>query len=106
MKLFCQYDRFDLEQDIIKLWETNEAIDELIRQHLDRPEGPFSDDEFANRLDGIKYTNDMKIQRIWDGFEVMLKNGHFNRWDDSAGLDKLKADIDVEILLKKKKEKK
>ena len=102
MKLFSQYDRFDLEQDIIKLWETNENIDELIRQHLDRSEGPFSDDEFANRLEAIKYINDLKIQRLWDGFEKMLANGHFNRWDDAAGLEKL----DIEIKAEKKKGKK
>ena len=79
MKLFSNYNRFDLENDIIKLWETNEAIDELVRQHLDREEGPFSDDEFANRLDAIKYTNDLKIQRIWDGLEVMIKHDRFEK---------------------------
>lgn len=101
MKFFSNYDRFELEQDIIKLWETNEAIDELIRQHLDRLEGPFSDDEFANRLDAIKFVNDLKIQRIWDGFEIMLKNGQFNKADDAAGLKNLKPD--VEFLFKQKK---
>jgi hypothetical protein len=101
MKLFSNYDRFELEQDIIKLWETNEAIDELIRQHYDRSEGPFSDDEFANRLDAIKYCNDMKIQRLWDGFEKMLENGHFNKWDERAGLKDLKADVEFPIKQKK-----
>lgn len=103
MKLFSNYDRFELEQDIIKLWETNEAIDELIRQHYDRSEGPFSDDEFANRLDAIKYMNDLKIQRLWDGFEKMLENGHFNKWDDKAGLKNLKPDVDLIIKKGKKK---
>lgn len=100
MKLFCEYDRFELEQDIIKLWETNEAIEELIRQHLDRPEGPFSDDEFANRLDGIKYVNDLKLQRLWDGFEVMIKNQHFvkTRFGDSPE----GAVPDIEFPIKKK----
>ena len=79
MKLFSNYNRFDLENDIMKLWETNEAIDELVRQHLDREEGPFSDDEFANRLDAIKYTNDLKIQRIRDGLEVMIKHDRFEK---------------------------
>ena len=101
MKLFSNYGRFELEQDIIKLWETNEAIDELIRQHYDRSEGPFSDDEFANRLDAIKYCNDMKIQRLWDGFEKMLENGHFSKWDDMAGLKDLKADVEFPIKQKK-----
>ena len=77
MKLFSEYDRFELEQDIIKLWETNEMIDELVRRHLDSPEGPLSDDEFANKLDGIKHCNDLRIQRLWDGFEIMLKKGLF-----------------------------
>jgi len=77
MKLFSEYDRFDLEQDIIKLWETNEAIAELIRQHLDRPIKGFDEDELANRLQGIEYVNDLKIQRLWDGFEMMIKNGGF-----------------------------
>ena len=79
MKLFSDYNRFDLEQDIIKLWETNEAIDELIRQHLDRKQGPFTDDEFANRLDAIKYTNDLKIQRLWDGLEIMIEKDRFEK---------------------------
>jgi hypothetical protein len=94
MKLFSNYDRFELEQDIIKLWETNENIDELIRQHLDRSEGPFSDDEFANRLDAIKYVNDLKIQRLWDGFEKMLENGQFVRKEFKP---------DVEFSIKQKK---
>ena len=101
MKLFSDYDRFELEQDIIKLWETNENIEELIRQHYDRTEGPFSDDEFLNRLDGIKYVNDLKIQRIWDGFEKMLEKGQFNKADNAAGLKNLKPD--TEFLFKQKK---
>jgi UV DNA damage repair endonuclease len=110
MKLFCEYDRFELEQDIIKLWETNEAIEELIRQHLDRPEGPFSDDEFANRLDGIRYVNDLKLQRLWDGFEMMIKNKHFakTRFGDASEVAVPNTNDDklFEILTKKKGNKK
>ena len=95
MKFFSEYDRFDLEQDIIKLWETNEAIAELIRQHLDRPVKGFDEDELANRLQGIEYVNDLKIQRLWDGFEMMIKNGAFtNKY--------AVPDNDVEIEVKKK----
>jgi len=101
MKLFSQYDRFELEQDIMKLWETNEMIDELLRQHLDRSEGPFSDDDFANRLDAIKYTNDLKIQRIWDGFEVMLKRGLFVKTGEAVPIDNL----DIQITKKGSKKK-
>lgn len=77
MKLFSQYNRFDLEQDILKAWEIVEEIEELIRQHLDRPGGPYDEDELAIRLDAIKYMADMRFQRMWDGYEMMLKNRAF-----------------------------
>ena len=79
MKLFCDYNRFDLEQDIIKAWSVVELIDELVRQHLDRPDGGFTEDELANRLDAIKYVTDMNFQRLWDGFEVMIKKDRFEK---------------------------
>jgi hypothetical protein len=104
MKLFCQYDRFELEQDIMKAWGVVEEIEELIRQHLDRPEGGFTEDELANRLDAIKYLTDMRFQRLWDGFEVMLKNGQFTKIGEAVphtDNDKL-----FEILTKKKGKKK
>jgi len=90
MKLFSQYDRFDLEQDILKVWGTEETIDELIRQHYDRPQGPFSDDELANKLDAIKHLIGLHCQRMWDGYEVMLKNGSFVK-------KTYKPDVDLEI---------
>jgi hypothetical protein len=96
MKLFSQYDRFELEQDLIKAWGVVEEIEELVRQHLDRPQGPFDEDELANRLDAIKYMADMRFQRIWDGFETMLKNDKFTRTD-------FKPDVEIEIKKKGKK---
>lgn len=97
MKLFCNYDRFDLEQDIIKAWEVTNHIEELIRQHLDRPQGPFTEDELANRLQGIQYVAELNFQRLWDGFEVMVKNGKFTPMQ-------FKPDVEIEI--KKKGSKK
>jgi len=104
MKLFSEYDRFELEQDIMKAWGVVEMIDELVRQHLDRPQGAFSEDELANRLEGIKYVTEMNFQRLWDGFEVMLKKGHFAKIGEAIPItddDKL-----FEILTKKKGNKK
>ena len=110
MKLFCEYDRFELEQDIIKAWGVVEMIEELVRQHLDRPQGPFKEDDLANRLDGIKYVTDMNFQRVWDGFEMMLKNGHFakTRFGDSPEVAVPNTDDNklFEILTKKKGSKK
>ena len=96
MKLFCNYDRFDLEQDIMKAWDVTDMIEELIRQHLDRPQGAFDEDELANRLQGIQYVTEMLFQRLWDGFEVMLKNGKFTQMQ-------FKPDVEIEIKKKGKK---
>lgn len=110
MKLFSEYDRFELEQDIIKSWGVVDMIDELIRQHLDRPEGAFSEDELANRLEGIKYVTEMNFQRLWDGFEVMIKKGHFTktRFGDAPEVAVADTNDDklFEILTKKKGSKK
>lgn len=96
MKLFSEYDRFELEQDIVKAWGVVEEIQELIRQHLDRTQGPFTEDELANRLEGIAYIAEMRFQRMWDGFEVMLKNGKFTPMQFTP-------DVDIEVKKKGKK---
>lgn len=96
MKLFSGYDRFELEQDLIKAWGVVEDIEELVRQHLDRPQGPYDEYELANRLDAIKYIADMRFQRIWDGFEQMLKNDKFTKKE-------FKPDVEIEIKTKGKK---
>ena len=97
MKLFCEYNRFDLEQDISKAWEVAEEIGELIRQHLDRPEGAFSEDELANRLQAIQYMSEMRFQRLWDGYEMMLKRGLFVKMGEAVPVDNL------DIIIKQKK---
>ena len=81
MKLFSDYDRFEMEQDIIKGWDISEMIKEVVRQHLDRPEGPMSEDDLCSMLLGIANINELQCQRRFDGLEVMLKNGHFKSWD-------------------------
>lgn len=96
MKLFCNYDRFDLEQDICKAWDVTDMIEELIRQHLDRPQGAFSEDQLANRLQAIQYITEMRFQRLWDGLEVMVKNGKFTPIY-------VKPDVEIEVKTKGKK---
>ena len=77
MKFFSQYDRFDLEQDIIKLWDIADFIDEIVRLHLDAPE-PLSEDELANKLLAAKELIDVRAQRLFDGLEMILKH---KKWD-------------------------
>ena len=53
MKSFYQYDRFELEQDILKISNVSDLIEEFMRQHIDGPV-PFDEDELFNKLNGIK----------------------------------------------------
>jgi len=74
MKLFSQYDRFDLEQDILKQWNIAEVVEEFARQYMDGAEA-FSTDQMANKLSAIVELINLQGQRTWDGFEVMIANG-------------------------------
>ena len=101
MKLFSQYDRFDLEQDILKMSNTAESIKEFMRQYLDRPK-IMDEDEVANYLDGIMRVHELQCERLWEGFEIMIKAGHFNKWDDEF-VNKLRPDVEGEVEIKPKK---
>lgn len=94
MKNWSEYDRFDLEQDIIKCAQVEDYLDEFLRQYLDKAEH-MSEDDVYNYISGIKYASKLQNQRLWDGFEQMVGNGHF------VQLDKYKPDVDVELKIKK-----
>ena len=80
MKLFSRYDRFDLEQDIVKMWQTAENLKEFVRQYIDSPK-IMDEDEVANYIDGIMRVHELQCERLWEGFEQMIKQGHFTAWD-------------------------
>jgi hypothetical protein len=81
MKSFREYDRFDLEQDIIQLWGLAELIDEFLRQYQDN-ETAFTEDDVYNKLNGIKEVMNLRGQRLWDGFETMLATKQFVKLKD------------------------
>jgi hypothetical protein len=76
MKTFNDYDRFDLEQGILDVWGTTDLIDEYLREKFDGPES-MTEDEEMNKLSAIKEVLNMKCQRLWDGFEMMVKTKQF-----------------------------
>jgi len=103
MKLFSQYDRFELEQDIIKMWNTSELLKEFVRQYLDSPT-IMSEDEVGNYIDGIMRVHDLQCQRLWDGFELMIENRHFESWDNKYFENFSPAKITIKKKGKKKDE--
>jgi hypothetical protein len=63
-------DRFDLEQAIMACWSTKEDI-RLISENI--MEKNLSEDEIANSLIGIEAIHDMRVQKVFDIFEELLR---------------------------------
>ena len=68
-------DRFDLETAIMSAWSTSEDID-LIYHNTDSLELNAKDcDTLQNQLLGLKHINDLRMSRVWDVFEELIKEG-------------------------------
>ena len=68
-------DRFDLETAIMSAWNTSEDID-LIFHNTDNLELNAKDcDNLQNQLLGLKYINDLRMTKLWDVFEELIKQG-------------------------------
>jgi hypothetical protein len=59
--------RFDLEQDILRVWGVTEDLNIASSIVLDGEE-PLTDDEVSNILLGIENTLDLKCRKLWDTF--------------------------------------
>ena len=68
-------DRFDLETAIMSAWNTSEDID-LIFHNTDNLELNAKDcDNLQNQLLGLKHINDLRMDRVWNVFEELIKRG-------------------------------
>lgn len=60
-------DRFDLEQDILRVWGTVEDLEIANKLVLDGAE-PLTEDEISNIIMGIEQTLDLRCRSLWDTF--------------------------------------
>ena len=68
-------DRFDLEAALMNAWNTSEDID-LIYHNTDNLKLNAKDcDTLQNQLLGLKHINDLRMSRVWDVFEELIKEG-------------------------------
>jgi hypothetical protein len=65
--------RFDLEDAISRMLDTNNELDDLIYKVGDCPEKP-DEDEILNMLIGIKSLNESRYSRMWMIFEQLIKD--------------------------------
>jgi hypothetical protein len=65
-----KYDRFDLEQLILKNWEITTEIKHL-REHM---ESNPTQDQIENYLLGLETIYEVKFNKLWDCFEELCQN--------------------------------
>lgn len=70
--LSSNYDRFELEQDIMRLYSICEDIDLFLQQHIDGPR-PFTEDEVWNVLHGLRTMHELRINRVNEGLNKVLE---------------------------------
>lgn len=73
-------DRFDLEQQILECWNVTKDVDLIYEAVMDRsPE--LSNDDLANLLLGIKTLYELKFEKVWATFEIMIRQNQFKKED-------------------------
>ena len=48
-----KYDRFNLEAEIMCVWNTKDDLESITHRMMDDPDGPMSEDEITNVLVGL-----------------------------------------------------
>jgi len=72
-----RFDRFDLETEIMSVWNTENDLDTMLYRLMDSSDGPCSEDDIANMLLGLKELHKSRCLKLWDVFETMIKEGRF-----------------------------
>lgn len=68
--------RFDLEQDIMNCWSVVDDVKELSRCMLDRRK--MTEDEISNYLLGIETIYQVKFERLFETFEMLIRQNAFH----------------------------
>ena len=79
-----QYDRFNLEEEIMNVWCTAEDLDTILYRMMDAPDGPPTEDEVTNMLIGLKEIHNSRCMKLWDTFETMVHEKCFKTEDVDA----------------------
>ena len=82
------YDRFDLEEEIHKVWATEEDLDTILYRIIDAPEEHPTEDELTNMLLGLKEIHNSRCIKLWDVFETMVKDNCIKSDEQNRFLDK------------------
>ena len=71
-----KYDRFNLEAEIMNVWNTKDDLESITSRMMDDPD-PMSEDDIANVLIGLSELHDIRCKKLFNVFETMLKERRF-----------------------------
>ena len=70
------YNRFDLEEEIMNIWQTEDDLDAVIHRIMINPD-PIPNKEIANLLISVSKIHDLRCQKLFDIFEKMVHDNCF-----------------------------
>ena len=68
-----QYDRFNLEAEIMHVWQTKDDLDAIAERLIESPNGPMTEDEIGNLLVGLSELHNTRCMKLFQVFETMVK---------------------------------
>ena len=71
-----KYDRFNLEVEIMSVWNTKDDLESITSRMMDDPD-PMSEDDITNVLIGLSELHDIRSKKLFNVFETMVKNNCF-----------------------------
>ena len=75
-KMTQKYDRFNLEAEIMNVWNTKDDLESITSRMMDDPD-PMSEDDIANVLVGLSELHDIRCKKLFNVFETMVKERRF-----------------------------
>ena len=76
------YNRFDLEEEIMNIWQTEDDLDAVVHRIMINPD-PIPNKEIANLLISVSKIHDLRCQKLFDIFEKMVQDKCFINKDIS-----------------------
>ena len=80
-----KYDRFNLEAEIMSVWNTKDDLNAITSRMMDDP-APMTEDDIANVLIGLSELHDIRCKKLFNVFESMVKNNCFIEKEISDGI--------------------
>jgi len=82
-----EYTRFDLEQDIMQLYNTSEDLDLFLKAYIDG-ETPMTEDHIWNIVYGIKCMQVLRADKVLDVMARVFKLDQYRESDLTAFIKK------------------